>query len=410
MKSILLSFVLIFLVSTSSHSQTPRIDVVFLLDATGSMADEIAVVKGKIRDIITEISLGDPAPDVRFGIVAYRDRGDEYVTRSFPLTRDLDSIVENLESIEAAGGGDYEESLNEALHVAINQMNWDLGPQTVKIIFLIADAPPHTDYPDDYDYWDEIPIALEKFIIVYAIGASGLSEEGERIFTEIAEGTEGTFQWLTYQREFVDSEGDTVLVTTKGRETSYTKGDSTWIPSEGEVIFAGEGPGEGDVVTVGGEPGRGGDTGTGGGGTAVGTAVNNLEALVTETIKRQAKEKGVEYEDPTAVEEETDTGTSIPELFTLGDNFPNPFNPATVIPFTIASSYGFSIRYELSVYDILGKKVKTLFEGGLSPGEYTVGWDGTDDGGRQVSSGIYLYRLSAVNGSFLQVKKMTLAR
>ena len=81
--------------------EAPRVDVAFLLDATGSMGDEIDAVKEKIREMISEIALGDPPPDVRFGIVAYRDRGDEYVTVAYDLTRDIDQIVENLDQIRA---------------------------------------------------------------------------------------------------------------------------------------------------------------------------------------------------------------------------------------------------------------------------------------------------------------------
>ena len=86
----------------------PRIDVVFLLDTTGSMGDEIAVVKEKIKEMIVAILLGEPTPDVRFGIVAYRDRGDFYVTKVFDLTRDADRVAGDLSELEADGGGECE--------------------------------------------------------------------------------------------------------------------------------------------------------------------------------------------------------------------------------------------------------------------------------------------------------------
>ena len=105
----------VFLLAGPVRSQeAPRLDVVFLLDATGSMGDEIDAVKEKIQEMIAQIAVGDPAPDVRFGIVAYRDRGDEYVTAVYDLTRDIDRIIGNLGQIQASGGGDYPESLNEA--------------------------------------------------------------------------------------------------------------------------------------------------------------------------------------------------------------------------------------------------------------------------------------------------------
>ncbi|HEY4771014.1 MAG TPA: VWA domain-containing protein, partial [Myxococcales bacterium] len=70
-------------------ANVPRIDVAFALDTTGSMGDEIDVVKEKIVDIARNVSAGQPRPDVRFGIVAFRDRGDAYVTKAFPFSREI---------------------------------------------------------------------------------------------------------------------------------------------------------------------------------------------------------------------------------------------------------------------------------------------------------------------------------
>ena len=284
------------IVCSTAFAQGPRIDVVFLLDSTGSMADEIEVVKQRIREMISEIALGEPTPDVRFGIVTYRDRGDEYVTKTFELTRDIDQIVENLGSIQAAEGGDYPESLNEALYVALHDMNWDPEHTTIKLIFLIADAPPHLDYPDDYDYKEEIQVALEKWIIVYSIGASGLDPEGVKVLTEIAEGTEGTFEWLTYEDRFVADDGDTVIVRRRGPEVTFVKGDSTWTAEEGSGFYGmGIRTGKGEMAysaeTDAAAPG------SGAGMEAAGESTNNLDALITKAIKTEAEKRGVTYEE-----------------------------------------------------------------------------------------------------------------
>ena len=284
--------------ASGAVAQAPRMDVVFLLDSTGSMGDEIDVVKAKIQEMISEIALGDPAPDVRFGIVTYRDRGDEYVARKFDLTRDIDRIIADLDGIEANGGGDYEESVNEGLHVAIQEMNWDLDRTATKLVFLIGDAPPHMDYPDDYDYRREIPVALDRWIIVHAFGASGLSEEGERIFREIAEGSEGTFTWLTYRSQYVDAEGDTVMVTVSGRETTFSKSDSTWTV-EG-AVWGGVGRGAPEEL---GE--KSSDTTTFVFADAPAAVENDLGDLITDTIKREAEKAGVEYGSSTSVKPET---------------------------------------------------------------------------------------------------------
>lgn len=303
-------FIAFMLAGPARGQDVPRLDVVFLLDATGSMGDEIDAVKEKIQEMIAQIAVGDPAPDVRFGIVAYRDRGDEYVTVVYELTRDIDRIIENLGRIEASGGGDYPESLTEALHTAIHEVNWESGAGVSRLVFLIADAPPHLDYPDDFDYVEEYQMAMELGIVVHAMGASGLDEEGERIFAEIAAGTGGEFQWLAYESRYVDQDGDEVLVVVEGRTATYTKGDSTWTV-EGDG-FAGMPIPEG---------GKGGGRSLGGvdmafdaeATTAVPAAVaetagasevktsTNLADLITSAVKEAAEEQGVDYDGETAV-------------------------------------------------------------------------------------------------------------
>jgi uncharacterized protein YegL len=281
---------LVLLTTVPAWSQeAPRIDVVFLIDATGSMGDEIDAVKAKIQKMISEIAVGVPAPDVRFGLVAYRDRGDEYVTSVYELTRDIDKIVDNLGQIRAEGGGDYPESLNEALHTAVNVVNWDPDPAVSRLVFLIADAPPHLDYPDDFDYREEYQMAKERGIAVHAIGASGLDEEGERVFKEIAQGTGGVFQWLTYESRYVDQDGKDVIVVVEGRTATYTKGDSTWTVEGGGGIYAGGGKG-GEMVDA--------ADGTGGGGAPAGDVETstNLDDLITSAIKDAAEARGVDYD------------------------------------------------------------------------------------------------------------------
>ena len=275
----------------------PRVDVVFLLDATGSMGDEIQAVKDRIRAMISDIALGDPAPDVRFGIVAYRDRGDDYTTRVYPLTRDIDLIVDNLGEIEANGGGDYPESLNEGLHVAVHELEWDEASGVARLVFLIADAPPHMDYADDFDYRDEAQLAAQSGIVVHAIGASGLDEEGERIFKEITANTQGEFQWLVYESRYVAEDGEEVIVRVEGREATYTKGDSTWTAESGGPVAGGGVRSEfdtDDAVLASGE---------GGAPASDVTTSTNLDDLITSAIKDAAKKGGAEYDgDPTAVE------------------------------------------------------------------------------------------------------------
>src|SRR5207302_10064013 len=83
----------------------PRVEIVFALDTTGSMSGLIDGAKRKIWSIAQFVANGQPKPDVRIGLVAYRDVGDAYVTRFYDLDGDLDNVFERLSSVQAEGGG-----------------------------------------------------------------------------------------------------------------------------------------------------------------------------------------------------------------------------------------------------------------------------------------------------------------
>jgi len=180
-----------------------QVDVLFLLDATGSMGDEIDQLKDNILSISAQIEALPANPDVRFGMVLYRDRGDEYVTRNYGFTGDVQEFQEALVQVRAAGGGDKPESLNEALHVAVNEVTWR-SDETAKLIFLVSDAPPHLDYPRDFDYTATMQDAAEQGIKVHTIASSGLEDTGpygEFIYRQIAQYTGGNFIFLTYDSQ-----------------------------------------------------------------------------------------------------------------------------------------------------------------------------------------------------------------
>ena len=94
-----------------------------------------------------------------------------------------------------------------------------------------------------------------------------------------------------------------------------------------------------------------------------------------------------------------------PEAFSLADNFPNPFNPATTIKYALPQA----ADVELTVYNVVGQPVRTLVAEYQSAGRYAVEWDATSDSGHSLSSGLYFYRLQA-GGAFLEVKKMLLLK
>ena len=131
------------------------LDVLFLLDATGSMDDEIEQIKTTLLSISARIGELPSRPDLRFGMVTYRDREDEFITRVYDFDHDVQQFSNTIREVAADGGGDDPESLNEALHVAVHEPSWRLD-NPIRLVFLVADAPPHLDYAQDYDYAEEM--------------------------------------------------------------------------------------------------------------------------------------------------------------------------------------------------------------------------------------------------------------
>jgi hypothetical protein len=121
-------------------NERPKIEVVFVLDTTGSMGGMIEAAKEKIWSIASSMASAQTAPEIKMGLVAYRDRGDDYVTRIVNLSADLDSVYAGLMDFRAAGGGDGPESVNQALYDAIHNISWSQDPQTYKVVFLVGDA------------------------------------------------------------------------------------------------------------------------------------------------------------------------------------------------------------------------------------------------------------------------------
>jgi Mg-chelatase subunit ChlD len=177
--------------------QTPRLDVLFLLDATGSMGDEISQIQNTIASIAERIDRIEPRPDLRLGLVAYRDHGDEYVTRVYDFTPDVAQFQQLLASVRADGGGDTPEALNEGLHEAIQSVGW--ADDAVRLTFLVADAPPHLNQQENYSYTQEARVAVSKGIKIYPIAASNTEDDAEYVFRQLAQQTLAHFIFLTYQ-------------------------------------------------------------------------------------------------------------------------------------------------------------------------------------------------------------------
>lgn len=146
------------------------LEMVFVLDTTGSMSGLLEGAKQRIWGIVNDVMRQDSHPAVKVGLVAYRDRGDAYVTQVQPLTDDLDKIYSTLMDYRADGGGDTPENVRRAMADALNKSGWSSSSSTTaQIIFLVGDAPPHDDYQDEPDTAVTAAQALRRGIVVNTI-------------------------------------------------------------------------------------------------------------------------------------------------------------------------------------------------------------------------------------------------
>jgi Mg-chelatase subunit ChlD len=193
------------------EQKRPHMDLAFCIDTTGSMQNEIDQVKSKVKSLVAKLASGKPAPIVRVGMVAYRDRGDAYVVKCYPFTEDIDQFVKDVSDLKAAGGGDGPEAVNQGLHAAVNDLKWAKGDATAKLLFLIGDAPPNT-YKGDFAWSDEAKHAIASGIQINTIACAGLEvypqEQGVEVWKKIAKLADGQFDTLTYHAETINAKGE----------------------------------------------------------------------------------------------------------------------------------------------------------------------------------------------------------
>ncbi len=174
---------------TTTPAQTP-IDLMFVVDTTGSMGDELGFLQTELSDIINSVTLQQST--IQIGFVFYRDNGDVYTVRSHEFSADLNSVQSALNQESANGGGDYPEAMDQALWAAVNA-NWRSDSR--KVLFLIADAPPHGDRMRAT--WNAAEQARLKNIHIVPVAASGVAEDAEYIMRSTAALTNGRHLFLT---------------------------------------------------------------------------------------------------------------------------------------------------------------------------------------------------------------------
>lgn len=174
------------------------VDVMFLLDATGSMGDEIDQLKTSIDAVSAQIDALASQPDVRFGMTLYRDEGDAFVAVSYDFTDDLAAFRTALADVQAGGGGDYPEAMEEGLAEALAKPAWRDPASTVQLMFLVADAPPQIGRKVPTTYVQSIQDAVGRGIKVFPVASSESDDQAEGAFRQVAQATGARFVFLSY--------------------------------------------------------------------------------------------------------------------------------------------------------------------------------------------------------------------
>ncbi len=183
---------LVGLTANQAATKVTKLDLMLVVDTTGSMGDEINYLQAELRSIISAITAKHRDLDIRIGFVFYRDLGDDYVTRTVAFDRDVGRIQGALARQEANGGGDYPEAMDQAMIRAVGQA-W--RPDAVKSLLLVADAPPHDDKVGRT--WAAAEAARAKRIHITPVAASGVADKAEYAMRAMAAATQSRYLFLT---------------------------------------------------------------------------------------------------------------------------------------------------------------------------------------------------------------------
>jgi hypothetical protein len=175
------------------HSKT--VDIVWTVDATGSMGDELEYLKTELLDVIGRVQAANPDLAVRMGSVFYRDEGDEYLVKSSALNHDIAKTVDYIRKQSAGGGGDYPEAVHTALEETLRQP-WS-REAVARICFLVLDASPHQRPEVLESLQKSIREAAKRGIRIVPVSASGIQKDTEFLMKFFGLATNGSYTFLT---------------------------------------------------------------------------------------------------------------------------------------------------------------------------------------------------------------------
>jgi len=182
------------IVLKTSCGASNAVDIAFVVDATGSMGDEIHYLKEELEDIISKTAEKYKDVSLHLGSVFYRDHGDEYLTRHIDFYKDAKRLVGFIQEQSAGGGGDTPEAVEDALTVALDSLHWTEGSRA-RLLFLVLDAPPHDAAKEKMHAL--IKQAADKGIRIVPVVCSGIDKSAEYLMRCIALATNGSYVFLT---------------------------------------------------------------------------------------------------------------------------------------------------------------------------------------------------------------------
>jgi hypothetical protein len=171
-----------------------QLDVSLVIDTTGSMGDEIRYLQTEFLALSSAIEEKYPNAQQRWSLVAYRDMGDDYVTRVFDFSDNAMEFRDKLAEQSAGGGGDFPEAPDAAL-AAMAELSWRTEDKVARLAFLVADAPHHDNKAEDM--LDAIRSAREIGVHLYPVASSGVDELTEVSLRSAAQLTGGRYLFLT---------------------------------------------------------------------------------------------------------------------------------------------------------------------------------------------------------------------
>lgn len=180
----------------ASDAIQQQADIAFVVDATGSMMDEIDFLKSDLVDIINKVSALRPDMKIRTSALFYRDEGDDYLTRHSDFTADVNNTADFVNEQQADGGGDYPEAVHTALERTLKDLSWEAASRT-RIAFLILDAPAHHETNVIRSLQTSVQECARRGIRLIPVAASGVDKNTEFMLRFFAVATGGTYVFLT---------------------------------------------------------------------------------------------------------------------------------------------------------------------------------------------------------------------